>query len=122
MFDVVFLKHLHVSLVFISISFFLIRFLGRQLNARFMQARAVKTVPHVVDTLLLASGIALASIYRLSPLDAHWLLVKLILIVGYIGAGFGAMKAPSDLQRNLFALLALSLITGVIVLAALKPF
>ncbi|MGD8175471.1 SirB2 family protein [Marinimicrobium sp. ARAG 43.8] len=122
MIDVVLLKHLHVSLVFISISFFLVRFLGRQLGAGFMQARAVKIAPHIIDTLLLASGITLASIYRLSPLDAHWLLVKLILIGGYIGSGFGAMKAPAELHRNLFALLALSLITGAIVLAVIKPF
>lgn len=122
MFDIVLLKHLHVTLVATSVGFFLVRFLGLQLEAEFIHRRLVKTLPHIIDTLLLASGIALATMYRLSPLEAHWLLVKLILIAGYIAAGFGAMKAPGELQRTAFALLALGLITGAILLAVLKPF
>lgn len=120
--SIVLLKSLHIALAIVSVSFFVVRFIGRQREAGFVQWRLVKTAPHIIDTLLLASGIALASLYRLSPLEAHWLLVKLLLIVAYISAGFGAMKAPRSALRNLFALLALGLITGVVLLARFKPF
>lgn len=119
--SIVLLKHLHIALAIVSVSFFLVRFVGRQMGAGFVQSRLVKTAPHLVDTLLLASGIALASLYRLSPLEAHWLLVKLVFIVAYIGAGFGAMKMPGSGQRNAFALLALGLIATVVWLARVKP-
>lgn len=122
MIDIVLLKNIHITLVVISVSSFLLRFVGKQLGAGFVERRFVKTTPHIVDTLLLASGVTLAVIYRLSPLDAHWLLAKLVLIVGYIGAGTGAMRASTDLKRTGFALLALFLIVSVVLLATLKPF
>lgn len=116
------IKQLHIALAIASIGFFILRFLGRQLEAGFIQSRPVKVLPHIVDTLLLASGITLASLYRLSPLEAHWLLAKLLLILAYIGAGFGAMKAPRFARRNAFGLLALLLFGGVVAMARLKPF
>lgn len=122
MIDIMLLKDIHIALVAISISFFLLRFIGKQLGAGFVDWKWIKTTPHIVDTLLLASGVSLAVIYRLSPLDVHWLLVKLFLIVGYIAAGFGAMKASTDLKRTAFALLALCLVVGVVLMATLKPF
>lgn len=118
---IIILKQLHIALAITSITFFLIRFLGRQLDAGFMRTRIIRVAPHIIDTLLLASGIALATLYRLSPLDADWLLVKLILIVGYIVAGVFAMKSKSELRRSIYALLALSLIFGAVFMAVLKP-
>ncbi|MBB3059253.1 SirB2 family protein [Microbulbifer rhizosphaerae] len=115
------LKHLHITLVVISISFFILRFLGRQMEAGFVQARWIKPAPHLIDTLLLLSGISLAVLYRLSPLQANWLMVKLILILGYIGAGIGAMKAADATHRMLYGLLALCLVGGVVLMAVLKP-
>lgn len=121
MVNILLLKQLHVTLVAISISFFVLRFLGRQMEAGFIGARWIKTAPHLIDTLLLVSGISLAALYRLSPLQAPWLMVKLILILGYICAGIGAMKAADATHRMLYGLLALCLVGGVVVMAVLKP-
>lgn len=115
------IKYLHVTLVFISISFFIIRFLGRQMDADFMRTKVIRVAPHIIDTLLLASGITLAILYNLSPLSTPWLMVKLILIGGYILAGFGAMKAASSAYSTGYGILALSLICGVVFMATFKP-
>ncbi|WP_308367298.1 MULTISPECIES: SirB2 family protein [unclassified Microbulbifer] len=121
MVDILLLKQLHITLAATSIIFFIVRFLGRQMEARFVQSKWVRPAPHLIDTLLLASGISLAVLYRLSPLQAHWLMVKLILILGYIGAGIGAMKAADATHRMLYGLLALCLVGGVVLMAVLKP-
>lgn len=115
------IKYLHVTLVFISISFFIIRFLGRQMDADFMRTKVIRVAPHIIDTLLLASGITLTILYHLSPLNTPWLMVKLILIGGYILAGFGAMKAASSAYSTGYGILALSLICGVVFMATFKP-
>lgn len=115
------IKHLHVTLAFISIGFFIIRFLGRQMDAGFMRLKLVRVAPHVIDTLLLASGITLAILYHLSPLTTPWLMVKLMLIGGYILAGFGAMKAGSQARRTGYGILALGLIFGAVFMATFKP-
>jgi uncharacterized membrane protein SirB2 len=122
MVDLVLLKHLHVTLAVTSVSLFVLRFIAREMGAGFMSWRLLKVLPHLIDTLLLASGIGLAAIYRLSPLDAHWLLVKLVFIVGYIAFGVGAMKSSRAGARMICALLALCLIISAMLLAVLKPF
>lgn len=119
--NILLLKHLHVTLAVVSVTFFILRFLGRQVEARFVHARWVKTSPHLIDTLLLLSGIGLAVLYRLSPLQAPWLEAKLVLILGYICAGIGAMKAADATGRMLCGLLALCLVGGVVLMAVLKP-
>lgn len=116
------IKHLHITLAAISVAFFALRFCARQMDAAFMRRLWVKVAPHLVDTLLLVSGVALAVLYRLSPLEAHWLPVKLLLLLGYIGAGMGAMKAANGRLRAFYGLLALCFVAGVVSMAVLKPF
>ncbi|MCW8125554.1 SirB2 family protein [Microbulbifer halophilus] len=116
------IKHLHIALAVVSVGLFALRFCARQVDATFVHRLRVKVAPHLIDTLLLASGVALAVLYRLSPLETHWLLVKLLLLVGYIGAGMGAMKAADGGRRFFYGLLALCFVAGVVFMAVLKPF
>ena len=115
------LKHIHITLVVISIGGFVLRYLGKRLGADFVDRRSVKVVPHIVDTLLLASGITLAWLYRLSPLEAPWLLAKLGLIVVYILLGIAAMRAAPSRRGDLLAGAGLATIALVIYLAVYKP-
>ncbi|WP_346837216.1 SirB2 family protein [Microbulbifer sp. SAOS-129_SWC] len=112
--NILWLKYLHIALAATSVSFFAARLVAREMRAQFVQTRWAKVSPHLIDTLLLGSGVGLAVLYRLSPLHTHWLLIKLILVVGYIAAGFGAMKAADAGLRRFFALLALGLVGGVV--------
>lgn len=121
MLSLVALKHIHITLALLSISFFVIRYLGRRLEAGFISWRSARVLPHIIDTLLLVSGISLAWFYRLSPLMAPWLLIKLMLIVVYIILGIAAMRSTQPRTGDLYALASLGTIALVVLLAVFKP-
>ena len=86
------LKYLHVVFVATSFSLFFIR--GIWLLRAYPEAQEswVKILPHIVDTVLLLSGIGL---YMMLPAQVHagnWLTVKLSLIGVYIGLGLLLMR------------------------------
>ena len=72
------LKLTHISCAAISYTLFVARGIWMLRGSALLQRRWVKTVPHVVDTVLLASAIALAIITRQYPLAAPWLTAKVI--------------------------------------------
>lgn len=115
-------KHPHLLFVLLSVGLFFTRFVAQEMGARFVQGKLFKIAPHIVDTLLLASGISLIVIvgYPLFPLN--WLSAKLILVIGYIILGVLALKAPSKAARWTSAILALVCILGIVHLALSKSF
>lgn len=86
-------KLLHQSLVALSIGGFALRALGAIVEAPWWRRRWVRTVPHVVDTLLLLSGLTLAFTLRLSPLASPWFGAKLLGLVAYVVLG-GVSLSP----------------------------
>ncbi|OUR69751.1 regulator SirB [Bermanella sp. 47_1433_sub80_T6] len=98
------LKHAHLSLVAISISLFIIRGALKLSNSKRVMAKWLKVAPHIIDTLLLISGICLALLIHQYPISHHWLTVKIMLLVGYIVFGMKAMKSTQPMQqRSYFA-------------------
>ena len=86
----------------ISISGFFLRGIWMLQDSPWLQHRLVKISPHIIDTLLLVSGISLAVITRQNPLIYHWLLVKLSLLLAYIILGSVALKyGRNKKQRGL---------------------
>lgn len=71
---------------------FLVRGLGRLLGAPWLGRRIVRVLPHVVDTLLLSAGVALAIWSGRSPSAHPWLAAKLLALVVYIGLGLVALR------------------------------
>jgi uncharacterized membrane protein SirB2 len=63
-------------------------------------------MPHVVDTVLLASAVVLAWQLRLSPLAAPWLAAKIIGLVVYIALGMVALRFGRTLRTRATALAA----------------
>jgi len=85
-------KAIHVICIVLSFSGFFVRGIWMlQGSAKFRQ-RWVKTAPHIIDTLLLASAIVLAVQMRISPLEHSWLMAKIIALLVYIGAGMVALR------------------------------
>jgi uncharacterized membrane protein SirB2 len=87
------IKHSHALLAIISVVWFAGRgglFLstGRPPEAGFQRIG-----PHVVDTLLLLSGLALLAIGGWGLLQLGWLQFKLALLVAYIGLGIALFRA-----------------------------
>ena len=86
------LKHLHMSFALLSGGLFLLRGVWMLRASNMLQQRWVKIVPHVVDTVLLASAIALAVWSSQYPVQQGWLTAKVVALVGYIGLGMVALK------------------------------
>jgi len=50
-----------------------------------------RILPDSIDTLLLLSGVCMAVILDVNPLEHEWLLVKLLAVMAYIGLGMMAL-------------------------------
>ena len=86
------LKHFHMSCAALSGSFFFIRGQWMLAGSPLLQQRWVKTAPHIVDSLLLASAIGLAIWSHQYPGQMPWLTAKLVALVVYILLGAVALK------------------------------
>lgn len=85
------LKLTHVGSVALSGAGFLGRGALMLRGSPLLQNRFVRTAPHVVDTVLLASAVWLAWLMRASPLDG-WIAAKIAGLVAYVVLGTIALK------------------------------
>ena len=85
-------KWIHVSCAIVSIVGFFVRGMLMINESYLLQSRAVKIVPHVVDTLLLVSAIILASQWGWAALQLPWLLAKMTGLLLYIALGMVALR------------------------------
>ncbi len=106
------LKHLHLGAVALSATGFAVRGLASLTGAAWVRSRPAKIVPHVVDTVLLLSAIALATTLQLNPASTPWLLAKVIGLVLYIGLGVVAMRAKLSQPLRASAWVAALLVLG----------
>ena len=86
------LKSLHVACVAASLALFTVRGAWMLRAPERLRVRWVRVVPHVVDTLLLASAVALAFLLRIDPLTHGWLAAKIAGLCAYIVLGTVALK------------------------------
>lgn len=86
------LRHLHMLMAGISILGFLLRGFWAWRVPGLLARKPVKILPHVIDTLLLASAIALLFAYGWNPFAQSWLAAKIVLLIVYIGLGLVALK------------------------------
>jgi len=85
-------KLVHQSAVAVSIAGFFLRGAASLADARWVDRRAAKTLPHLVDTVLLVSALTLAWMLRLSPGNAAWLVAKIVGLVLYVALGVIALR------------------------------
>jgi uncharacterized membrane protein SirB2 len=85
--DYLTLKTIHMTAAALSIAGYVVRGVWMLRGSPLLQARWVRVVPHVVDTVLLASAIGLLVVLRLYPWHHAWLMAKLIALVAYIVVG-----------------------------------
>ena len=117
--DISAIKFVHVSCVLLSYTLFFLRGNWMLRNSAKLQQRWVRIVPHVIDTLLLASAITLAVRLEVSPLDAPWLLSKIVALLLYIALGAVAIRRGRTRTIRLSAWLAAQAVFGYIVAVAL---
>ncbi|AKE95753.1 SirB family protein [Cronobacter sakazakii] len=117
-------KHLHVLTVVISISLFILRYWWQYRSSPMSSKRWVRIVPHVNDTVLLGSGVALVLITHFYPFTPQgaWLTEKLFGVIIYIVLGFIALgRRPRSQQVRWIAfLLGLVVLYIIVKLATTK--
>ena len=83
-----------IHLVFIIASF--VSFSGRMALSAFkpewLQNKILKIAPHIIDTILLLSGITLVIQGNWLEGEYGWILSKFVLLLGYIAFGVMAMR------------------------------
>ena len=86
------LKAVHVGSAMLSITGFVLRGIWMLQGSPLLKARATRILPHVVDTLLLGSAIALALRIAQYPFVHSWLTAKVLALLAYIVLGSIALK------------------------------
>ncbi len=118
------LKHLHVLTVLFSVSLFILRYWWQYRASPMSQKRWVRIVPHVNDTVMLLSGVALMVMAKFWPFTPQgaWLTEKLFGVIIYIVLGFIALgRRPRSQQVRWFAfLLGLVVLYVIVKLATTK--
>lgn len=85
-------RQVHIASVHLSIALFLLRGALMWMDASVLRHWTLRTIPHVVDTVLLVSALMLMHFIRQYPFVHGWLTVKVVLLVVYIGLGILALK------------------------------
>lgn len=112
------LKSIHVSCVATSYALFLLRGIWMLRDSPLLRQRWTELVPHVVDTLLLASAIALAVVTRQYPLEQDWLTAKIFALLLYIVLGAIGLKRGKTKGIRFAAWIAAQAVFFYIVLVA----
>ncbi|MEK7768295.1 MAG: SirB2 family protein [Pseudomonadota bacterium] len=113
------LKMIHVASVILSYLLFTLRGVWMMQDSSALQRRWVKIVPHVIDTVLLTSAIALAMTIQQDPLHNSWLSAKVAGLLFYIGLGMVALKRGKTRKVRITAWIAAHAVFFYIVLVAL---
>ncbi|HYP66715.1 MAG TPA: SirB2 family protein [Thiobacillaceae bacterium] len=118
MIDYSLLKHVHVATVVITFVLFVTRGLWMFADSPRLQAKWARILPHVNDTVLLASGIGLAVLLGQYPFVDGWLTAKLLALIAYIALGTFALKRGKTRPVRITAfLLALAVFAYLVAVA-----
>ena len=112
------LKHLHLTTIVVTLALFVLRGLWMMADSPRLKARWVRVVPHVNDTLLLASGLGLAFLMQQYPLVHGWLTAKLFALIAYIVLGTIALKRGKTRKVRIAAWVAALLVFAYMVAVA----
>ena len=86
------IKLIHIIFIFSSFVSFSARFGLSVFKPDILQKKIVKIVPHIIDTFLLISGVALVFQGNWLENEYGWILSKFILLLCYIVFGVMAMR------------------------------
>ena len=110
------IKHIHQGSALLSLSLFVLRGIWMMGWPHLLQARLVKIVPHIIDSVLLASALILAWVLQQYPFVHGWVTAKVIALLVYIVLGSIALKRGRTLQVRIVAMIG-ALLTFAYILA-----
>lgn len=113
------LKLVHVSSVILSYLLFVARGIWMIRGSTQLQQRWVKIMPHIIDTVLLASAVMLVVLTQQNPLVDSWLTAKIVGLLVYIGLGLVALRLGKTRNVKISAWIVAQIVFFYIVLVAL---
>ncbi len=113
------LKSIHVAAVAASFALFFLRGLWMIGAPERLDARWVRIVPHVVDTVLLTSAVAVAALTAQYPFVQSWLSAKVVALLIYIVLGSVALRRGRTRGVRIVAWVLALIVFGYIVAVAL---
>jgi uncharacterized membrane protein SirB2 len=112
------LYQLHLGTVAVSVALFVWRGLLMLRESPLLQARVLRIAPHVVDTVLLLSALALTTVIHQYPFRDGWLTAKVVGLVVYIVLGTIALKRGRTRTIRVAAFVAaLAVVAWIVVVA-----
>ena len=112
------LKHIHLGCAALSLGLFMLRGAWMFSGSPLLDARFARVVPHVIDTMLLASAIGLMLVIRQYPIVQGWLTAKVVGLLVYIVLGTIALKrGRTRLQRSVAFFAALAVFAWIVLTA-----
>lgn len=114
------LRIVHVATVHLTLTLFLLRGFWMATDSPQLAKGWVRTLPHLNDTVLLGSAIAMLVVGGLNPLTQPWLLAKILGLLAYIGLGTLALKRGRTKALRLKALVAALGVFAYIVAVAIS--
>lgn len=97
------LKILHLSFVLLAVSGFIVRVILSETHPHLLKLKTARIVPHIIDTLLLISGLVLVFHGHWLSRPYAWLIAKLIGLFGYIGFGAITLRRRGSAKWLAFA-------------------
>lgn len=117
--DYVAIKYVHIASAALSGSLFLLRGIWMMRESTMLQNRVVKILPHVVDTLLLASALIMVFWSGQYPFVQNWLTAKVLALIAYITIGTIALKRGRTRTLRVCAFFAALMVFFYILLVAI---
>ena len=115
----VLVKYVHVLSVALSVTGFFLRGLLMMRESPLLNARWMKVLPHVNDTVLLIAALSLAAMSGQYPFVADWVTAKVFGVIAYIILGALALRDASTRTMRSACWLASLVVFGWIVSVAL---
>ena len=105
----------HLFAVVVSGTLFAARGLGVLAGARWPMHAIVRYSSYTVDTVLLTAALMLVSMLPAAMFANHWLTVKLVLVVAYVGLGTLALKRARTPRGRAICYVAALVVFGVVI-------
>jgi len=112
-------KYVHVASVVLSLTGFFLRGILVIRDSPLINARWIRVLPHINDTILLIAALSLAVMSEQYPFVVGWVTAKVLGVIAYIMLGSLALRAGTARQMRIACWLAALAVFGWIVSVAL---
>ena len=100
------LRLLHVIFAAVTLSGFVVLGYWMIVESDWLDRRATRIAPHIIDTLFLATGIGMLVTISLNPFSQPWLMAKFAGLMLYVLLGTVAIKRGSSRVVRIAAFIA----------------